>query len=125
MGDCNRPHAKIGFAWVLLLAALAMRAVIPQGYMAESTSPGTLAVTVCHSGAVWQIPVEKKQDREQRDPQPCAFAGLSTGAPPGPDAIVLSLPPVAAASFATNEAPLALASAARQLPPARGPPAWS
>lgn len=125
MRDRNRPLAKPGFAWMLLLAALAMRALIPQGYMAESTSPGTLTVTVCHSDAVWQIPVEKrKPDRERRDPQPCAFAKLSVGAAPEL-AARLPLPPVVVASFAANEAPLALASAARQLPPARGPPAWS
>ena len=122
-----RSRAKFGFAWLLLVAAaLSMRVLIPQGYMAESTSPGTLTVTVCHSDAVLRIPVEKKApDRERRDQQPCAFAKLAVGDAPGPDAAPLPLPPAVAASFAVHEAPFALASAARQLPPSRGPPLFA
>ena len=126
MTDSLDRRARRGFALVLLLAALVVRAAIPQGYMAESTAPGTLTVTICHSDAVVQIPLAGKREAPAKsaDPeaQPCVFAGYGMATPPA-DAPALPLPAPAAETIAGAEAPFALAHAARQLPPARGPPA--
>ena len=119
-------RARRGIALMLLLAALLVRGAIPQGYMAESTAPGTLTVTICHSDAVVQIPLAGKREAPAKsaDPeaQPCVFAGYGMATPPA-DAPFPPLPAPAAGTFAMAEAPFALAHAARQLPPARGPPA--
>ena len=118
-------RARRGFALMLLLAALLVRGAIPQGYMAESTAPGTLTVTICHSDAVVQIPLEPKREAPVKsvdpEPQPCVFAGQGAATPPV-EAPALPLPAPIAEAFAQAEAPFALAQAARQLPPARGPP---
>ena len=118
-------RARRGFALVLLLAALLVRGAIPQGYMAESTAPGTLTVTICHSDAVVQIPLGKKGTPARSvdpEPQPCVFSGCGAAVPPA-EAAILPLPAAVAEAFTRAEAPFALAQAARQLPPARGPPA--
>jgi len=123
MSVSTTPRARLGLAWLLLAAALLMRAAIPQGYMAEAAADGAVTITVCHSDAVLTIPLGKKDKGESREQQPCAFASLATGDAPGPDAFDLPLPRATVESFTTAEAPFALAAAARQLPPARAPPA--
>lgn len=113
---------------MLLVAALLVRAVIPQGYMVESTRPGVLTVTICHSDKVWQIPFKKHHMGHGKpshgDPQPCAFAAMGTATPPA-DIAMLPLPEAVAASFIRSEAPFALRNTDRQLPPARGPPVFA
>ena len=95
--------------WLLLAAALFMRAVLPQGYMPERTDGGSFAVVVCGSGGTHLIRLggaaDQPQERQRAEP-PCAFAGLGTG----------TVPPSEWA------APLAPAAPHRLLPPARGPP---
>lgn len=118
-------RAKRGFALVLLLAALLVRGAIPQGYMAESTAPGVLTVTICHSDAVVQIPIGKKDTPARSvdpEPQPCVFSGYGAAVPPA-EAASLPLPAAVAEAFTQAQAPFALAAATRQLPPARAPPA--
>lgn len=117
-------RAKRGFALMLLLAALLVRGAIPQGYMAESTAPGVLTVTICHSDAVLQIPLGKTDAPSKSadpEPQPCVFAGYGP-ALAAAETANLPLPAAVAEAFTLSEAPFALAQAARQLPPARGPP---
>lgn len=117
-------RAKRGFALVLLLAALLVRGAIPQGYMAESTAPGVLTVTICHSDAVMQIPLGKSDAPSKSadpEPQPCVFAGYGP-ALASAEAASLPLPAAVAEAFARSEAPFVLAAAARQIPPARAPP---
>lgn len=125
MRDSLARRARRGFALMLLLAALVVRAAIPQGYMAESTAPGVLTVTICHSDAVLQIPVTGRSEAPSKpadpEPQPCVFAGYGAAVPPAEPAR-LPLPAQVATAFVHSEAPFALAHAARQLPPARGPP---
>lgn len=115
---------RFALAW-LLLAALLVRAAIPQGYMAETTEAGVLAVTICHSDAVWQIPLAEKDGEPKRsadtEPQPCVFAGYGAAVPPAEPA-ALPVPASVAGAFVRAEAAFALAHAARQLPPARAPP---
>lgn len=125
MRESPNRHARRGFALVLLLAALLVRGVIPQGYMAESTAPGVLTVTICHSDAVVQIPLEKTGAPAKSgdpEPQPCVYSGYGPAVPPADEAS-LPLPAVVAEAFTERDAPFALVHAARQLPPARGPPA--
>ena len=124
MRDSLDRRARRGFALVLLLAALLVRGAIPQGYMAESTAPGVLTVTVCHSDAVVQIPLGAKDAPAKSadpEPQPCLFAGYGPALPPAEGASP-TLPAPVAEAFSRAEATFALAHAARQLPPARGPP---
>lgn len=126
MRDSASKRPRNGLALVLLLAALLVRAAIPQGYMAETTEAGALTVTICHSDAVWQIPMAENEGEPKRsadpEPQPCVFAGFGAAVPPAePEA--LPLPASVAVAFAQAETPFALAQAARQLPPARAPPA--
>jgi hypothetical protein len=125
MRDSPIRRARQGFALTLLFAALIVRVAIPQGYMAQSTAPGTLTIAICHSDAVLQIPLERRSEAPSKpsdpEPQPCVFAGYGAAVPPAEPAR-LPLPAPVAASFAHSEAPFALAHAARQLPPARGPP---
>jgi hypothetical protein len=63
MRDSRAGRRRNGFALVLLLAALLVRGAIPQGYMAQSSEPGVLTVTICHSDAVWQVPLAKTNGR--------------------------------------------------------------
>ncbi|MXO58647.1 hypothetical protein GRI89_03710 [Altererythrobacter salegens] len=155
MRDSLTTRARRGLAMALLLAALLVRAAIPQGYMVESTETGALAITICHSDIAWQVPVEVEamhhdqmqmahgqMDHGQMDqaqmgheskghdqkghgePQPCAFAVAVNATPPA-DFPSLPLPRAVAEAFVRSEAPFALATAARQLPPARAPPAFA
>ena len=126
MRDSTIRRARNGFTLVLLLAALVVRAALPQGYMAESSAPGALTVTICHSDAVVQIPLREQGDAPAKsadpEPQPCVFAGYGP-ALSATETASLQRPAVVAEAFTQSEAPFALAQAARQLPPARGPPA--
>lgn len=110
--------------WLLLAVALFMRALVPQGYMAERDDAGAIAVKVCGSGHVLQIPVDGDQapDADDRAQPPCAFAGLGTPALPPP--AVADLPVPAATETAYLDAGVDAPHVAAPLPhpPARGPP---
>jgi len=110
--------------WLLLAAALFMRAFLPQGYMPERTASGAITVKVCGAGHVLQIPTGKGEapDKSERAEPPCAFAGLGAPALPPPAAIALPVPGPLEMAFAP--AGLAAPSPAVPLahPPARGPP---
>ena len=113
------------FLWLLLAAALFMRAVLPQGYMPERSADGSIAVAVCGSDGVHLIPLEGRgipdDDRPRAEP-PCAFAGLGTLAAPLPAGFELAMPAPAERAFAATLAAVSVAAAPRLLPPARGPP---
>lgn len=127
MRDIAGSRVKLGFVWLLLVAALVMRAAVPQGYMTERAEDGAVTVLICHSDAVVQIPLPQKKAPPENDGKQarevCAFAGLGVGAAPASPAFDLPLPQPVAESFAIDHGPFALAAAARQRPPARGPPA--
>lgn len=120
------PRAKLAFVWLLLAAALLVRAAVPQGYMTERVDGGAVTVLICHSDATWRIPLPEKQeapaDEERKAQEVCAFAGLGTGAVPGSPVLDLPLPQPVAEAFTIDHGPFVLASLARQRPPARGPP---
>lgn len=100
-----------------------MRAIVPQGYMAERTGGGALTVKICGSGHVVRIPLGKSEapDKERVQP-PCAFAGLGIATLPPPELASLDAPARANSLFAESE--LAALRIADPLPhpPARGPP---
>lgn len=113
------------FLWLLLAAALFVRAFVPQGYMPERSDGGAIAVAVCGSGGVHVIPLGKDGEREKDRPRPeppCAFAGLSGAALPPPAAAELPAPQAASIAYAAPARAFAAQAPPRLFPPARGPP---
>lgn len=122
-------HARL--AALLLALALAMRALVPAGYMIDSRTD-FLTVTIC-SGvdqhSTIKIPFERKsgsgehQGKAQGD-SPCVFSALGMAALGGADAplLAIALAFVLALGFAPIRLPL-LQRARHLLPPAHGPPA--
>ena len=110
--------------WLLLAAALFMRAFLPQGYMAERTEQGAVTVRVCGSGHALPIPTGKDEApaRSERAEPPCAFAGLGTPALPPPAAADLPTPKRTEQAFAHAAEAVAPRAARLPHPPARGPP---
>lgn len=120
----TRPRHPRASLWLLLAAALLMRAFLPQGYMPERSDSGAITVRVCGAGHVLQIPTGKRDapGKAGRAQPPCAFAGL--GAPALPPPTIAGLPsagPLEPLFGDTGEAALSL-SAPLPHPPARGPP---
>jgi len=110
--------------WLLLAAALFMRAFLPQGYMPERTESGAITVKVCGSGHVLQIPTDKGEapDEGDRAEPPCAFAGIGTPTLPPPLAAELPTPEQVELAFAHTGHAVPLPGAGLPHPPARGPP---
>ena len=110
--------------WLLLAAALFMRAFLPQGYMPERSASGAITVRVCGSGHVVQIPTGKDEapaNGERAEP-PCAFAGLGTPALPPPAAAELRAPEPAELAFVHAGETAPAPGTPPPHPPARGPP---
>ncbi len=112
------------FLWVLLAAALFVRAFVPQGYMPERAADSTITVAICGSEGHWAIPAGKSAPapEEARADPPCAFAGIGTPAlPPGP---ALEVPTLAlgAAHYPGPSRIVGAVGAEVLLPPVRGPP---
>jgi hypothetical protein len=109
--------------WLLLAAALFMRALVPQGYMAERDVAGAITVKVCGSGHVLHIPVGQGDtpDADERAQPPCAFAGLGTSALP-PAETGLPVPRPGKTLFFTVAAETPGVVDRLPHPPARGPP---
>ena len=110
--------------WLLLAAALFMRAFLPQGYMPERTESGAITVRVCGSGHVLQIPAGKDEapTRSERAEPPCAFAGLGTLALPPSAVAELPAPAPVEHAFARAGERVVRVVAPLPHPPARGPP---
>jgi hypothetical protein len=120
----TRARRSSRLLWLLLAAALFMRALVPQGYMAERDDAGAITVKVCGSGHVLQIPIGKDDtpDPDERAQPPCAFAGSGAPALPPPAVTELPLRPVVESDYgrAASDAPRVVARLSH--PPARGPP---
>ncbi|MBF9150472.1 hypothetical protein [Novosphingobium jiangmenense] len=114
-------------AVLLVMLALAMKALVPPGYMV-GTSSRALTILVCadSTGARSAVQVTIPQGSKEtaaKDHKPCTFAGHGAAALGGADPIqlALALAFVLALGFLAVEAPH-LAAARRILPPPCGPP---
>lgn len=120
-----------GLAMALVALALAMRALIPVGFMPGSTATSSFTVLVCADATGLHAPMTIKVAKQTGAPQAkanehCAFAGLGMAALGGADPVLLA----AAIAFliALGFGPVALPvlrRAPRALPPPCGPPALS
>jgi hypothetical protein len=129
-------HTYARLSLVLVVLALAVKALVPAGYMISSTGERFLTVTICAdaSGTPKQMRIaipdknEKGGDHSEAGDksQPCAFSGLGHAALGGADPVLLA----AALAFIllVGLAPLR-APPARDIPflrpPLRGPPSLS
>lgn len=121
------------FTLVLLALALAVKALLPAGYMISATGERFLTVTICADASgtpkQMQIAISDKDDAggdhsEAADKgQPCAFSGLGHAALSGVDPVLLAV--ALAFILLVWLAPLR-APPARDIPflrpPLRGPP---
>lgn len=120
-------------AWLMLaVLALALRALVPQGFMVSQTEDLTLTVSICRDAGVsppnMTLEIPRKtpapgHDDDER--QPCVFGGLGQAATlPPVDLLAAMLAFVMA--LALLPAPrIVLARLARLRPPLRGPPILS
>ena len=117
-------------AWLLLLA-LALRLIVPAGFMPASSAHGITLVACPEWGAVPTLAPhhEAHQRTGHREPHrhaesPCAFAGLGLPTLAAGDLPPLSSPTVTIALAATPlDRALRLAAADRLRPPTHAPPA--
>lgn len=114
-------------AGALIALALAMRLVMPVGFMPVAGA-GKLMVLVCTEFGPQRVAIDvpgapAKSDDATRADQPCAFAGLGLALLPGADPVQVAaaLAFILALGFATVAA-LRLLPARHAWPPLRGPP---
>ena len=130
--NASRPH---GFVLALLAFALAVRAIVPTGWM--PTGERAFAITICagietqtvwmdRSGAIHQTDPSKPEHQDEAAKEGCAFAGLTLPMLAAPlafdfeagghaDAVLLSLPYEIAIGRGLAAPP----------PPSTGPPVLS
>lgn len=119
------------FAAVLVLMTLAMRVIIPSGYMPSSERG--FALTICAGMDTKTVWMDKSGKLHKEDPsigksvehQPCAFAGAAITADFPATAFQIDMDPVALAApvFAKREVSIGSGLAAPP-PPAIGPPSY-
>jgi hypothetical protein len=119
------------FAAVFILTALAMRVIIPSGYM-PSAERG-FALTICAGMDTQTVWMDKTGKLHKEDPskgksvehQPCAFAGAAIAGNFPAAALPVAMAPVALAipAFAQREVSVGAGLAAPP-PPAIGPPSY-
>jgi len=119
------------FAAILILMALAMRVIIPSGYM-PSAERG-FALTICAGMDTQTVWMDKTGKLHKEDPskgksvehQPCAFAGAAIAGNFPVVALPVAMAPVALAApvFAKREVSVGAGLAAPP-PPAIGPPSY-
>ncbi|MCW4463214.1 hypothetical protein OK349_15990 [Sphingomonas sp. BT-65] len=116
------------FAAALLVLALAMKLVVPAGFMPVA-SPGQIMVLVCTQFGPQHVAIDvpgmpAKPDDTAKMDQPCVFAGLGLALLPGADPVLLAaaLVFILALGFVAAVPP-ALVRTPYLRPPLRGPPA--
>lgn len=111
------------WVWLLLVAALAMRAVFPAGIMAEARG-STIVVGICNSDAKMRIEIPARHDGDEgkAKPSPCAFASLAHVAIGASPSIALPRPTVAKAAYRAQRVRPFATAPPRLRPPVRGPP---
>ena len=127
----TRKHVRLWLA--LMLLALAVKALLPAGFMVSATGERFLTVTICADASgtpkQMQIAIQGKDDiggdhsKAADKGQPCAFSGLGHAALGGFDPVLMAaaIAFVLLAGFAPLRPP-ALRDAAFLRPPLRGPP---
>jgi len=118
-------------AAALIVLALALRVVIPAGFMPSSERG--FALTICAGMDTQTVWMDKSGKLHKEDPakgksvehQPCAFAGAAMASDAPADTILIAMPPVATAVpvFAMREISVGHGLAAPP-PPAIGPPSY-
>ena len=111
----------------LLLAVLALRALIPAGYMPDfsAAAGGVFKVVICSASGQKSITLDgidrnapSHDQKASHSDQPCAFTGLA--------AVALTDPTAGPSQFATMTATAVIPPLAVEVPPARaGPPLGS
>lgn len=122
-------------AALICVAALALRILIPTGYMVSSVH-GRVTITLC-SGVVDQqpamamdmrgmdhtMPDHGKSKEHGKAEMPCAFSGLSAPVLGGADPVLLVVALALVAAVALRATPRTIVASASYLrPPLRGPP---
>jgi len=127
----QRIHGNLAAAWALLALSLAMKFVVPIGYMPMFSAAG-IEIVICTgmgpATATMAMPGmdhgKKGGDHAPAKPDaPCAFAGLSAPSLGGADIVQLAV--ALAAIVAACILAVAVLRIARQAflrPPLRGPP---
>lgn len=120
-----------GLAMALVALALALRALVPAGYMPGRTASSSFTVLVCADATGIAAPVTIKVARQgapdgAKANESCAFAGLGMAALSGADPVLLAaaLAFLIVLGFGALALPT-LRRAPRLLPPPCGPPALS
>jgi hypothetical protein len=123
------PFRKLAAALIVL--ALAVRIVLPSGFMPSSERG--FALTICTGMDTQTVWMDKSGKLHKEDPakgksvehQPCAFAGAAMAGDAPADTIFIVMPPVATAVpvFAMREISVGQGLAAPP-PPAIGPPSY-
>lgn len=115
-----RRHSRL--AAVVLLLALALRIVVPGGFM-PAFAQGSVTITICHGDSTSQREIPVPVKRLPGAAQTCAFADLDQPALGAVDPVLLALALAfsLALGFAASP-PLRLHGHARLRPPLRGPP---
>lgn len=120
MTGARRNGMKLGWAWLLVALVLLLRAAVPQGFMPERTESGQITLTVCGSGGLVHIPIERKVPAQKSAPSHCSFAGIGAADLPSP--LVLTATAWAPESFAETQEAAQATARLYPRPPSRGPP---
>lgn len=127
----TRKHARLSLA--LVVFALAVKALLPAGFVVSATDERFLTVTICADASSapkqMQIAIHGNDDiggdqsKAADKDQPCAFSGLGHAALDGVDPVLLvaAIAFILLAGFAPLRPP-ALRDVAFLRPPLRGPP---
>jgi hypothetical protein len=115
------------FSAAILGLVLALRALVPAGYM-PAFDHGSVGVRICGSQVAQPMPAGMHhgaghEDKQSHPDQPCAFAGLAAPADPPP--VAAALPPAPQrpqVALVGRERGAPTAREIRARPPVRGPP---
>ncbi|MCW1382428.1 hypothetical protein OLX02_06305 [Novosphingobium sp. KCTC 2891] len=119
-------------AMLLVALSLAIKALVPAGYMPGQTATKSFTILICadatgdHGPRQVTVPQGGAKETATKAHENCAFAGLGFAALAGADPVLLAL--ALAFIVALGFGPIVLprlARASRVLPPPCGPPALS